>query len=275
MISQKRAFRRYFVIFGLIAIVVLAAVLGHLINSSWFLNKKIQGNGEWSLITRHVGSYHKLAVSGIFNIDLQAGEPGDIEIQADSNLLPYITTHVSNDKLTIGIKANIDINSTKTIHIIVPANQLAYLSHSGVGQINAKHLHTKNLVIKSSGVGDIHLAGDIGLTRLNKNGVGTVYVGDIDSSDLIVNASGVGSVTLVGGNVANCDFSKSGVGTLTANQLTCQHLVVSSSGLGDVDVRAISTLTAKVTGSSTISYYGKPDKINTEISGLGKLKAAD
>ena len=76
--------------------------------------KKVKGNGNVTTIERSVGEYDAIGLSGWFDLDLVAGQEGEIKLEGESNLLEHIKTEVKNGKLSIKVEKGYNLS---LIHI--------------------------------------------------------------------------------------------------------------------------------------------------------------
>ena len=67
----------------------------------------------------------------------------------------------------------------------------------------------------------------------------------------------------------------SGAGGYNAANLRSHSCTISISGVGGAKVFADQTLNAQVSGVGGVEYYGNPSDVQTEVSGLGSIDAAD
>lgn len=216
--------------------------------------KTIKGNGKNVTIERNTGSYDGIAVSGWFNVDLIAGNEGDITLQGEENLLEYIITEVKDGKLIIKTEKGINLKRSgwkSEIRITVPIESINSVSMSGSGDIVGKTtISADEFSTAMSGSGDITL--------------------DVESNSLQASMSGSGDITL-SGSTANFDTTVSGSGDIEAFDLVADHVSATVSGSADIHVTANKSLMARVSGSGDISYKGNPEKLDTKTSGSGDI----
>lgn len=215
---------------------------------------KIKGNGVMSTKTITVADYHKINVSGFYDVELFAGKPGVITISGESNLLDFVQVDVENSSLNISTKSGKKIAPTsgKTITLKVPFENLSLINLTGSGDIKNKDLiKTTNLELKLTGSGDVKL--NINTTAVNAT------------------LTGSGDVVLTGkSNDIICKVT--GSGDIDASELECLNANATVSGSGDCKVFCTENLTARVSGSGDIDYKGNPKTKDTKSSGSGGIK---
>ena len=215
---------------------------------------RVKGNGVMSTKTIMVADYHKINVSGFYDVELYAGKPGTITVLGESNLLDFVKVEVDNKGLVIGTKTGNKISPSrgKTITIKVPFENLDSIGLTGSGDIkNKDQIKTTNLELTLTGSGDVKL--NINATAVNATLTGS---GDIDlkgkSNDIICKVTGSGDID--------------------ASELECLNANATVSGSGDCKVYCTENLTARVSGSGDIEYKGNPKKKDTKSSGSGSIK---
>lgn len=101
-------------------------------------------------------------------------------------------------------------------------------------------------------------------------GAGNVEATGLKGKSLKANMSGAGSVN-VSGEVDSVELVLSGAGNFGADNLKAKDVSVRVSGSGNADVYASGSLKADVSGVGNVSYSGKPGKVDTNISGVGRI----
>jgi len=232
----------------------LSLVILFTVSCSAQWGKKIKGNGNNVTIDRSVGDYDAIALSGWFDLDIVAGNEGEITLEGESNLLEHIKTEVKKGKLIIKVEKGVNLKPSSWndgIRITVPIESINSVSLSGSGDIVGKTtIKTNSFKTAMSGSGDITL--------------------DVDSSSIDASMSGSGDITL-SGNTDSFDVTISGSGDIKAYDLEADNVNATVSGSADIKVTAKKMLKARVSGSGDISYRGNPDKVDTKTSGSGDI----
>ncbi len=216
--------------------------------------KRVKGNGNVTTIERNVGAYDAIGLSGWFDVDLVAGNEGEIILEGESNLLEYIKTEVKNGKLSIKVEKGYNLKPSSWedgIRITVPIESVNAIALSGSGDIVGKTtIKTNNFKTAMSGSGDISL--------------------DVEASTIDASMSGSGDITL-NGSTRDFEATISGSGDIKAYGLEADNVDATVSGSADIKVTANKMLKARVSGSGDISYRGNPEKVDTKASGSGDI----
>jgi len=215
-----------------------------------FGGKGVVGSGNMATETRPVSGFDRLELSGIGDAQVVQGETESLEIEAEDNLLPYITSQVVAGQLTIGVQRGISIRPTRPILYKLTVKSLHQVTTSGIGKISIDSLVTDQLKTDSSGTGNIE-------------------IGKLRADGLEVHISGLGSIH-VSGSVNQLILHISGAGSLKGEELKTSQARADISGTGSAMLWVTDTLTANISGLGSISYYGNP-VVRKEVSGVGTL----
>jgi hypothetical protein len=210
----------------------------------------LRGSGTILSEDRAVSDFQAIDFSGTGKLTIVQGEREALTIEADDNLLPYITSKVSNGTLKIEVKEGAwrpIPHPTQPVHYTVYVNKLARLEMAGAGEVYMAALHADDLELSSSGVD-------------------TISINDLTATDLAVQMSGAGSVKLAG-RVTTQNVQIGGLGNYDAADLESQDAHVTLSGAGSATVWAQTELDADLSGAGIVSYYGEPH-VSSSATGL-------
>lgn len=218
--------------------------------------KRVKGNGKTVTIERSVEDYDAIAVSGWFDVNLVAGNEGELTLKGEENLLEYIKTEVKDGKLVIKTEKGVNLkpsNWNSGIYVTVPVESVDMVALSGSGDIVGETtIKSNDFKTAMSGSGDITLS---------------VEANSIDAS-----MSGSGDINL-SGTVQDFEATISGSGDIKAYDLKAANVYAQVSGSADIKVTATEMIKARVSGSGDISYKGNPKKIDTKTSGSGDISS--
>jgi hypothetical protein len=231
----------------------------------------ITGNGNKKTETRRLNTFSNIENSTSINIVYRKSDTTGITIEADENLLPYITT--STDNNTLEIKAGngmtcLDFATQPLIKVTSP--RLESIFESGSGTFTADELSGYSTSIKLSGSGNISVAKVSG-TDMNilLSGSGDISVNNVlcETSDLFLSGSGKISLS---GQCENSHLKLSGSGQINAGTWNLNIANILISGSGDIQTSVEQSLTAIISGSGNIYLKGDPE-ITQTISGSGRI----
>jgi len=219
--------------------------------SSFILQQeRVSGNGQVKQENRQAARFENIATSGTFKVYIQQGNTHSIQVEAESNLLPYIETNIHGDDLEVRVKKGYNIRPTKPVNIYVTMEEVHNLAASGSGGFFSRgKLKTDALKLSVSGSADADL--------------------DIDAGKVKVGVSGASNVKLTGTS-NEADYGVSGKADIAAFDLLTDDVKIGISGSGNARVYARKTLKVGVSGMGNIKYKGNPD-ISQAVSGRGSI----
>ena len=109
------------------------------------------------------------------------------------------------------------------------------------------------------------------LEEVEISGAGDVEISDFDGHKFKYRLSGAGDLEM-DGKVDILDVKISGAGNVDTRDLKAQSAKVNISGAGNASVYAEESLRGRVSGVGNLSYYGDPEDVDTNVSGLGNIK---
>lgn len=216
-------------------------------------NSKVVGNGNITTKTVNTSDYDNVSVVGFMDVELKRGTEGAISVTTDDNLHEYLEIHTEGNTLKIEVRKKTNLKTKKGIHIIVPFTDLSEVSLVGSGDIVSKDaLKGSALELQLVGSGDMNL--------------------DIDVKQLDVNLNGSGDMD-IRGKASRLEVKLAGSGDFNGKSLEAEDTEAFVAGSGDIEVAAKKSLKARVNGSGSIYYKGKPDRTDTKVMGSGSIKA--
>jgi len=212
---------------------------------------KVKGDGNVITEKRRVGDFDELGVSGSFDVFLVKGKEGDLTIKIEENLLPYLVTEVANGKLKIRWKTGTSINTRKGVEITVAFESINAIGLSGSGDIVGKDvIKSDTFEVAVSGSGDMDL--------------------ELDVQKMEAAVSGSGDMDLKG-TATNFEAAVAGSGDIDGVNLKTEKASLRVSGSGGITITVLNELDAKVSGSGSVKYKGKPSLEDVKVSGSGTV----
>jgi hypothetical protein len=214
-------------------------------------NRTIKGSGTISSETRSVSGFKSIDVSSALTVIYTEGTDYKVEVFADDNLIKYITTEIKGDELQIGIQEHKSFKKvTKTeIHVTSPA--ISGIEASGASVFNATNtLHATDLTLHLSGASVADLT--------------------IESSSLKGHLSGASNAS-IDGSTNFCTLEASGASIYQMEDFTTSTVSVDFSGASSGSIKVENSLSASLSGASTLSYYGNPTITYINTSGSSSV----
>ena len=219
----------------------------------------VSGSGDIQTETRNPGAFEAIAIEypGA-EIIVQPGDKETVEIEADDNLLPQLSTEVFSGTLTIKSTETdwkSTVNPSKPVKISITVRDLNTIVLSApIGNLEVNDLQASTLNLVVSGGAQVRLKGI-----------------QVDLLDSVL--SGAGDIQ-ASGTTDELKLVLSGLGSFNAADLESNKADIELSGMGDATVRVEDELAATITGAGSIQYFGSPH-IEQSVNGAGSVKPAE
>jgi len=220
-------------------------------NAQNWWGKRVKGNGNVSTQTRKTSDYDAVSVGGSFNVVLVKGKEGQITIKGEENLMKYIITEVSGNKLKIKFKKNVNVRTTRKLLVTVPYRDLEKVSLGGSGNIRSEEIiKTDKFTMSVAGSGNMNLI--------------------VDANTIKSSIAGSGDIN-ISGKATELNCSITGSGNINAYDLKVVATSARITGSGNIKTTASDRVDAKVVGSGNIYYKGKATHIKSKSIGSGDI----
>jgi hypothetical protein len=210
------------------------------------------GNGVITSEVRPSDKFQSIKLEGAYDVTITQGPTSQVRIETDKNLLPHITTSVSNGKLTVSSEGN--LQPTKNINVF----------------ITSPNYHS----IEVEGSSDVRSTSTISSDELSLllEGSGSFALG-VEAKTLKSDIEGSGTITLTG-SAQDHSMEIDGSGDLHSDSLVVNTAKINISGSGDASLNVLSQLDASINGSGGVRYRGPVTNVHTSISGSGSVDRA-
>ena len=217
----------------------------------------LRGSGNVITENRNVSGFDRVEIHDGGNLHLMQGDTETLEIEAEDNIMPYLTSRVVNNTLILEFDDSVrrSFMTTRPINYYVTMKDIRGLAISGGGDIEARDITTSDL-------------------DTNISGGGNLDIDTLAADRLEAHISGGGDIRIKDGVVEKQDVHVSGGGKYDAPDLQSQIVTASVSGGGDLIVWVEDSLSVNVSGGGSVYYYGNPS-VNSSISGGGDVVQRD
>ncbi|MDH5615167.1 MAG: DUF2807 domain-containing protein [Acidimicrobiia bacterium] len=191
----------------------------------------LSGSGDLMTESRTVGGFDEIVVLGSGNVLVDVTGTETLEIEAEDNIMEFLTTEVVNGRLELGVEPGKLLSPRRDINYTITASQLDGVTITGSGNIDATDIDTDTFEVTISGSGDVEPAGT--------------------SNHLLVTISGSGRFDGTALESVTGEVRVSGSGNVVVN--VTGELSVSVSGSGDVQYIGDPALNSSVSGSGDVT----------------------
>ncbi len=150
----------------------------------------VQGSGVVETRDREVADFGKLLLNIGAEVRVSTAEQGALSITADDNLIPVISTEVTDGTLVIGATRNFSTASRIRIDVRVP--KLTAAAVNGSGAVHLEQASGQVLDLAITGSGSIVAKGGVERLSASVSGSGAMHLKElaVDSGEIQINGSG-------------------------------------------------------------------------------------
>lgn len=153
-----------------------------------------KGSGHMAAEVRDVRDFSSIDVSSVFQVEVTAQSDFHVEVEADDNLLQYITTEVRNGKLQVELDKRVKTSNPLRVRIGIP--NLERLEASGASKVNVTNLKNAELMVDANGASKVDLSGETGELTVDVSGATQVNALELKASNANIDASGASRVSV-------------------------------------------------------------------------------
>lgn len=214
----------------------------------------VKGSGNIKSEMRQVAPFSGVDVEGSADVTVTYGTEQSVTITTDDNILPIITTEVSNGVLKIDATESYSTSYGVKVAVTIP--MLQSIEINGSGDVLVEGAQLENRPVENF--------------RIEIDGSGNVQVPQMNAAKTLAQIDGSGDITLAGtGGTLEAEID--GSGDIDAEAFRVLNAVVRVEGSGDIRVYATESLDASVSGSGDIYYRGDPKVLQKSVSGSGDI----
>lgn len=196
-------------------------------------------------------NFTEVVVGNGIQLFITSNEDKNVKIVAQKNLLPLISSEISDNSLTV--KLSNSLETSKGIKIYVPMNDISKINIKEGGYMhysNGEIVNHLELLIQSGAVAD---------ANLNVNNFSCTVMG--------------GSVLNLEGKVSeNADIFVKGGSVLKGKKFECTACNTTVLGASRCKIKVTDALSARVENQSHFVYSGKPKNVKKTTKLNGKIR---
>ena len=190
---------------------------------------RIRGSGTVTTESRPVQGFREVSLNGSGQLTIEQNGAESLTITADDNLMPYLTSDVTGNRLTLGTKEHTNISPTKDIVYKLSVKDLNLISVAGDGSADAKGIRTGQLRVVVAGSGSLSAAGAADEQEVTIAGSGDYRGGSVKSKFTKISIMGSGNADLDASDKLDATIMGSGDIRYTGNPTIDRHILGSGS----------------------------------------------
>lgn len=233
-------------------------------------SETIHGSGTVVEESRTLSNFSRIEFDMQGTLHIEVGSSEALRIQAEDNLMEYIWTEQTPDKLVIRTKPGTNLDETQPIEFYLTVVKLDEIAINSSGDVLAPDLSAEDFRIDVSSSGDLTL-GNLSCTALrvylSSSGDASLAGLTADSINVVISSSG--NLDIQGGQVQKQDITISSSGGYEAKELVSASADVTLSSSGSATIRVNDSLNGTLSSSGNVYYVGSPS-VNVSTSSSGK-----
>jgi hypothetical protein len=215
--------------------------------------RTVSGSGTVTSTPVPVSPFSRLEVSNAFDVNVSFGDKENITLRVDDNIVGHLDVGVSDGTLHVGLESGMSVRDA-TLHADVTARTLSSIRISGASEVHLSNVLTGERVeVVVSGAGRLDGTAHVDLAKLELSGA---------------------SNAKLSGSAGRLEVTESGASQLDTVDLDVSDLAIDLSGASTADGSVTGTISAGVSGASSLRYRGSPTFTRREVSGGSSIEPA-
>lgn len=252
----------------------LTILLLFLVSCEGILNLEIVGDGNFVSADRDkLARFSEIEFYDAFELEIrQSDHEGlqEVTVQADANLVRYITTVVNDDRLTIQRLPNYDLFPRKPIRVIVHTDLVRKIEVYGNGLVLLDSLEVNKLELNVYSRATVKMSGlRVDDLSVLSNSGGTIHM-DGQFENFVFRQAGSGHAYLAGSAI-DSEVIQEGSGIVDALDFFTDNIKVSLFGSGLIYYNSVAYSSVTINGSGRVYYSGSESPDSISIEGGGRL----
>jgi Putative auto-transporter adhesin, head GIN domain len=201
-----------------IIFVFLAACLVLAVGCRWV---GIRGNGHIKTEDRTISTFTEIDAGGAFEIEWQSGSPA-LRITTDENLLSYVESDVSDDRLHL--RTHDQIWPTHGIKVVISSSTRAAARIRGAVKLTVKQLTGPTFALEASGASHISLDGNIDALLADMTGASELEASGLQTKTAEISTTGAGDAEVAVAETLKVAITGAGKVTYSGNPTIEKHI---------------------------------------------------
>jgi hypothetical protein len=167
----------------------------------------VRGSGVGSSVERKVPPFSRVNIGGNFDVTINVGKDGPVELRGDDNLFEQLPSPVVNGELTL--KPDATFKTTQPFRIAIATEKLERVVVSVASKVTVHGVKADAFEVSVTGGAQITADGSAGTLKVTSKTAGQVDLSALAAGEGVVTASDGSRVRL--GHIEKLDATQSGV----------------------------------------------------------------
>ena len=151
-------------------------------------NSKVKGSGNVAAEKRNVSGFRSVEAGGVFLVEVTAGEEYSVEVEADDNLLQFITTRVDGD--TLELETDKRFSTRNRIRVRISAPNIEEIRTGGASHLTLSNVDNDSLTVDTGGASKVTVTGKTGRLNIDMGGASSVNAANLEASAVSIDGGG-------------------------------------------------------------------------------------
>jgi len=152
----------------------------------------VVGSGKREIQKREITAFTSITTEGAFVVEVTCQKEPSLEIEADDNILPLISTEVSNGVLRLKNVKSYSVSEPVKLRLTTP--NLEGLSVTGAGKVDVSGIKNDKFEIDSDGAAAIVASGTTKVVDIDVSGAVKIDTHRLHAARVIVDSKGVSNI---------------------------------------------------------------------------------
>lgn len=168
-------------------------------NSTEVANRHAPYSAAISTMMVKVPDFNSIQVNGDFQVQIFGTyDNNSVYVYGPNAGVRSLSVQVRKNVLCVTQESNASRGVMNKVIIRIGVNYLRSLTQLGCGTVEGVRLHSNGLMVNSSGQGNMYLAGNLALRRVESTGSGMVTIFGVNARGLEIRSLGSGDINLGG-----------------------------------------------------------------------------
>jgi hypothetical protein len=167
----------------------------------------VRGSGVGSFVERKVPPFSRVSIGGNFEVTINVGKHGPIELRGDDNLFEHLPSPVVNGELTL--KPDATFKETQPFRIAIATEKLERIAVSVASKVTVHGVKAEAFEVAATGAARVTANGSAATLKVISKTAAQVDLTALATGEGVVTASEASRVML--GHIEKLDATQSGI----------------------------------------------------------------
>jgi len=192
----------------------------------------VEGSGKEKTEVRGIAAFTEITIDGIFEVTIDFKKKSSLVIRGDDNILPFISTEVKDQTLTI--RTNRSLCPQGNLVVQISTEHLDRLTADGADDITILNMNNREFTLAVNGASDFRASGETGKFSVKIDGAGTVLAENLHAEETEILVDGAGEAIVHASRKLTAEINGAGDIRYYGNP---QEVTKRINGVGEIEPR--------------------------------------